>query len=461
MTVSPAARVGDNIAHSNAGTGMLLGVLAGAAVGAVLVAATVATGGLALVAAAGAAAGMVSAGGLGGMYIGEASMGPACGRFTDGSPNVFINGKAALFTAGSFASCDNDSGRIPLATGSSSVFINTGMAGREGEKVGCSAVSVAKVSPNVFIGGDSAQDPRVEIQPEVPAWAVTGLQILGVAGAIAALPFAFATVGVAATIGGAVLGGIGAYGGAKGGRALGEALGLSEAGKRALETAGGFLGGMVGGAAGVRGGQAAQFRYNAWRNNPFKGEPVLPKGASEKLNFEAKRPEGLDIRRLSPSDSAAQQRMQAGGWSKATQEQVLDSGRDFRIVPGKKGDNLYGFSSKNYAKKDDSPYWMDEPTYRDMQTRYRDPVTGKWDSPGIKNELALPCYNRADAVYRGQLTQDQDMVASTINPARETVTHVSSDGTKLTSFDRAMTGGGTQIAPTNGSVGDIQEYFGP
>ena len=255
MTVSPAARVGDEIAHSNAGTGMLLGVLAGAAVGAVLVAATVATGGLALVAAAGAAAGMVSAGGLGGMYIGEASMGPPCGRFTDGSPNVFINGKAALFTAGSFASCDKDSGRIPLATGSSSVFINTGMAGREGEKVGCSAVSVAKVSPNVFIGGDSAQDPRVEIQPEVPAWAVTGLQILGVAGAIAALPFAIATVGVAATIGGAVLGGVGAYGGAKGGRALGEALGLSEAGKRALETAGGLLGGMVGGVAGTKGTQ--------------------------------------------------------------------------------------------------------------------------------------------------------------------------------------------------------------
>ena len=144
MTVSPAARVGDEIAHSNAGTGMLLGVLAGAAVGAVLVAATVATGGLALVAAAGAAAGMVSAGGLGGMYIGEASMGPPCGRFTDGSPNVFINGKAALFTAGSFASCDKDSGRIPLATGSSSVFINTGMAGRE---AGTGQVGAGLVKP--------------------------------------------------------------------------------------------------------------------------------------------------------------------------------------------------------------------------------------------------------------------------------------------------------------------------
>lgn len=263
MTDLPAARVGDAIAHSNAGTGMLLGVLAGVAVGAVLVAATVATGGLALVAAAGAAAGAVSAGGLGGMYIGEASMGPACGTFVTGSPNVFVNSKPATFTAGSFASCSKDSGPIPLATGSASVIINSGYAGRRDETLGCSAKSVPTVSPNVFIGGPSAQDPRVSIQPEVPGWAVTALQVLGVAGAIAALPFAIATVGVAATIGGGLLGFAGALGGGAGGRALGEALGLSEAGTSALETAGGFLGGMVGGAAGVRGGQAASARYQA------------------------------------------------------------------------------------------------------------------------------------------------------------------------------------------------------
>ncbi|HEX8412822.1 MAG TPA: hypothetical protein VF637_02930 [Sphingomicrobium sp.] len=41
------------------------------------------------------------------------------------------------------------------------------------------------------------------------------------------------------------------------------------------------------------------------------------------------------------------------------------------------------------------------------------------ESPGINNELALPCYNRADAVYRGQLAHDQTMAASTINPATE------------------------------------------
>jgi uncharacterized Zn-binding protein involved in type VI secretion len=262
MTMMPAARVGDDIAHSNAGTGMLLGILAGAAVGAVLVAATVATGGLALVAAAGAAASLVSAGGLSGMYIGEASMGPPCGKFVTGSPNVFVNGRPATFTAGSFAACSKESGTpLPLATGSSTVFINFGMAGRQTEKIGCSAQSVPVVSPNVFIGGESAQDPRVAITPEVPAWAVTTLKVLGIAGAIAALPFAIATVGVAATIGGAVLGYVGAIGGAAGGRALGEALGMSEAGIRSLEVAGGFLGGMVGGAAGTKGTQAFNRNY--------------------------------------------------------------------------------------------------------------------------------------------------------------------------------------------------------
>jgi hypothetical protein len=89
----------------------------------------------------------------------------------------------------------------------------------------------------------------------VPAWAVTALEVLGVAGAILALPFAIATVGVAATIGGAVLGYAGAKVGAAGGRALGEAMGLSEAGVRSLEVAGGFLGGMAGGAAGTKGTQ--------------------------------------------------------------------------------------------------------------------------------------------------------------------------------------------------------------
>ncbi|KQV56779.1 MULTISPECIES: GH-E family nuclease [unclassified Caulobacter] len=264
MSQMPAARLGDDVAHSQAGLGMLLGVLGGVVAGAVLVGATIATGGaaLAVVAAVGGAAGLTSFGGLAGMNIGAAMMGPPTGKFVVGSPNVLINSRPATLTFVSMAVCIKEAGvPIPLATGSSTVFINIGMAGREGEKLGCSAVSVKMTSPNVLIGGESAQDPRVEIKPEVPQWAVTALQVLGVAGAILALPFAIATVGVAATIGGAVLGYYGGKYGGEAGRALGEALGMSEAGKRAMEAGGQFLGGMIGGAAGVKGVRAFNSRY--------------------------------------------------------------------------------------------------------------------------------------------------------------------------------------------------------
>lgn len=250
----PAARVGDPIAHSHAGLGMALGVGLGLLAGAVLVGATIATGGaaLAVVAAVGGAAAMTSASGFGGQYIGEASMRPACGTFVTGSHNVFINGRPATFTASSAASCDSDSGLQALATGSATVIINTGLAGRRDEKTACGAKSVTQVSPDVFIGGPSAQDPRVTLSPEVPAWATTALQVIGVAGALAALPYAVVAVGVPGILISAGLGTVGHELGGEGGRALGQALGLSEAGMRTLEVLGGAAGGALGGAAGAR-----------------------------------------------------------------------------------------------------------------------------------------------------------------------------------------------------------------
>lgn len=155
MSEMPAARLGDDIAHSQAGLGMLLGVLGGVVAGAVLIGATVATGGaaLAVVAAVGGAAGLTSFGGLAGMNIGGAMMGPPTGKFILGSPNVLINSRPATLTFVSMAVCLKEAGvPIPLATGASTVMINIGMAGREGEKLGCSAVSVKSTSPDVMIG---------------------------------------------------------------------------------------------------------------------------------------------------------------------------------------------------------------------------------------------------------------------------------------------------------------------
>lgn len=72
-----------------------------------------------------------------------------------GSPNVFINGKAAGRVGDSYAphGCiihPSHSGTI--ASGSGSVFINGKPAGRIGDPVSCGG-SVAEGSDNVFIGG--------------------------------------------------------------------------------------------------------------------------------------------------------------------------------------------------------------------------------------------------------------------------------------------------------------------
>lgn len=266
----PAARVGDEIAHSHAALGTGLGFGLGLLAGVVLVGATIATGGaaLAIAGAVGGALVMSSAGGFSGGYIGEAVMGPPCGNFVTGSPNVFINSLPATFTLGSIAACQKDSGPQPLATGAATVTINFGLAGRQDEKIACSAKSIAKTSPNVFIGGPSAQDPNVELTPEVPQWATTALTILGIAGAAIALPVSIMTLGTAVTVGGGILGAAGGALLTYGGRQLGEALGLPEAGIRALEVAGGMIGGALGGAAGMRGGK----RFDYWRQT--RGVPV-------------------------------------------------------------------------------------------------------------------------------------------------------------------------------------------
>ncbi len=72
-----------------------------------------------------------------------------------GSPNVFINGRAAGRVGDSYAAHDcinHPSHSGTIASGSASVFINGKAAGRVGDAVSCGG-SVAEGSSNVFIGG--------------------------------------------------------------------------------------------------------------------------------------------------------------------------------------------------------------------------------------------------------------------------------------------------------------------
>ena len=253
---TPAARVGDDVAHSNA----MMGLLIGAALGAVLAVAVVATGGLAAVAAGALIAGGVAGGALAGEYAGAASLGPPTGKIMIGSPNVFINGKPAAMTNIAMAICAKEYGAPqPIAQGAATVFINGMPAARKNDKLVCSAV-IVDGSGDVFFDDKTVQ--TLPITPEVPVWlnrtlqvVAIGAAVVGFAAAVVAVGFGVACVGLGASLLGGELG-------KEGGRALGEALGLSETATRALEGAGGFAGALLGGAAVGAGAQEGELGVN-------------------------------------------------------------------------------------------------------------------------------------------------------------------------------------------------------
>ena len=264
----PAARVGDQIAHTMARFGMIAGALIGLAAGALLVGATIATGGaaLAVTAAVGGAMGLTSFGGLTGLEWGAAQMGPPCGAIVMGALTVMTNFRPQAHTVLGAAACAKEGGTpIPIATGSGTVMVCHQHAARESDQIGCSA-KILKGSNNVVIGGPSVQ--VLPMKPEVPAWAVQGLQVLGIAGAVLALPYAIATVGVAGTVGGALGGMVGAHYGGKGMEALGRRMGMAEHNLVLMRAAGEFGGGMAGGYLGMRGAQSLTGRSPSVR--PFQ-----------------------------------------------------------------------------------------------------------------------------------------------------------------------------------------------
>ena len=73
------------------------------------------------------------------------------------------------------------------------------------------------------------------------------------------------------------------------------------------------------------------------------------------------------------------------------------------------------------------------------------------DRQGVKNHLALPCYNRADGVVQGQVAATHLGVESTCGKATETVTYQAADGTVVPGA-KALPGGGQQFTPGLGKV---------
>ncbi|MFY1665687.1 PAAR domain-containing protein [Pseudomonas sp. Pseu.R1] len=199
----PAARVGDEIAHGFGLAGMITGAVAGALIGAAVLVATAATGGLALAIMGGAIAG-------GGLSVLQVVKGlstvfdwpePTTGKLASGSPDVFINGRPAVRAGEDVASSCTGLAlnhpmwpfQVTVAEGSATVFINGKPAARVGRKLVCGA-HIKTGSDNVFIGGATVS---VAFVLDVEGWMKTGLEVLGVA-AVGAAAVLAAVVGATA-----------------------------------------------------------------------------------------------------------------------------------------------------------------------------------------------------------------------------------------------------------------------
>lgn len=450
MPEAAAARFDDPVAHSHALGGFIAGALIGVAaaigvamvVGAVAtaVAAEVVTGGLATPLVAGIAVtlgelavNLVAGGWLTqkaeqlGESLGSQSFGSPSGKIAQGSATVIINDKPAARVTDK-TSCDDS----PVAQGSDCVFINGQPAARLHDKLNCGG-AIIEASPNVFIGGGTITVGSVA--SEVPSWVRWAAIILPIIPAIGGLA-----------------------------RALGPALAEIEAQgfSRALQSGAKAVGrAMEERAGGVRGAPettAPEQQLSLPKPSPSRylvdQEPPVPAGGKASISgFTAERP-GLDVNNLSPADQDAADAMERAGWDGNTQAQVLNSGDNFSVVDGKAGDPMYKFSSagRDEASGAPSAYYTDQAGFDNLQDKYYDGATNSWDSPGIKNELALPCYNSANSVWRGTLGSDQPLTSSTINPATETVTMMNPDGSVSSVFQRTMQGGGGQITPAKGGV---------
>ncbi len=173
-----AARVGDQVTHSEALSSALWGALEGALIGAVIGAAVIAltvatagTGTLALIAIAGTViaseGGVLSMAGYGffkGEEEGRKHTTP-CGNILTGSDDVFVNNIPAAIACGSKVDCNQHGPNSMVATGSDCVFINMKMASRVSDHGTCD-FEIGKGSPDVFIGGGMAACAHID--SEVP-----------------------------------------------------------------------------------------------------------------------------------------------------------------------------------------------------------------------------------------------------------------------------------------------------
>ena len=160
----------------------------------------------------------------------------------------------------------------------------------------------------------------------------------------------------------------------------------------------------------------------------------------------------LDMENLSTRNQQMAEHLDDQGWSHRKVREVLESGTNARTEPLQPGDRAYGFNSHGRDRDlGNSAYLLDEAGFRDVQERFhRD---GHWDREGVKNHLALPCFNRADQIDILEVTQPTEAIKADIDPATELLQyHDPTSGYTTNLMRKTMPGGGTQVTIDQGAL---------
>ncbi len=171
-------------------------------------------------------------------------------------------------------------------------------------------------------------------------------------------------------------------------------------------------------------------------------------------DFKTIAPPSFDLEHLTPEQKQIKKFLENQGRPDKEIKQVMESGTEYRLVEMKQGDSIGGFTSTGYPKSGNSAYWMSGDQFQRMADKhYSD---GVWDRQAVKNELALPCMNRADAVSTTKLTKDCTVLESKINPATENTFYTRPSSSETVQVHSIMPGGEKQYTPPADALGNIQ-----
>ncbi len=152
----------------------------------------------------------------------------------------------------------------------------------------------------------------------------------------------------------------------------------------------------------------------------------------------------VDMDNLAEDEKTAVRALKKQGWDGKKIKQIVNSGNNFTTKQLQPGDKLYGFGTQGRQKNiKNSAYWLDEGGFKNVQAKFYKKV--QWDKEGVKNYLALPCYNRASDITSVEVTETTTVVQSRIVKARELVQYTDKSGYTTGMLGKIMPGGGTQI----------------